>query len=250
MYTILLAEDEVKIREGLKTILEDIIGGFQVVGEAANGKEAQRFLETQVPDVLITDIRMPEMQGLDLIHRIREVYPEIFIIIISGYSDFTYARSAIKYGVSDYLLKPVDRVELTLAMEKIKRELDLRKHQIKHGMTVNKETDNKETEKFIIRKVKEIVIRRLEQDISLQYVAEQVHMNHRYLSVLFKSETGQNFSDYVTELRIEKAKVLLKDTHLNIENVAECCGYLNAKYFMSVFKQSTGKTPTSFRNDE
>jgi two-component system response regulator YesN len=103
-------------------------------------------------------------------------------------------------------------------------------------------------ERQIIRRIKEIITLRLEQDISLQYLADQVNLNHRYLSVLFKTETGVNLSDYVTQCRMEKAKGLLKHTQLKIQDISRLAGYPNAKYFMSVFKQVVGFTPTEYRD--
>src|SRR5690606_14366112 len=99
----------------------------------------------------------------------------------------------------------------------------------------------------VIRKVKELIHGNLHQDVSLQYVADHVNMNYQYLSVLFKSETNKNFSDYVKEARINKAKQLLKTTNLKIYEVSQLCGYASSKHFMTVFKQSVDITPTEYR---
>ncbi len=242
MYKVLLAEDELKIREGVRDIVNDVMTDFQVIGEASNGKEALGLLVQHMPDVLITDIRMPEMSGIDLIRHAREQLPELDIIIFSGYGDFEYAKSGIHYGVADYLLKPVDRVELIAVMERIKRKL-------RSQQPDSEPTNNEgEQERHIIRKVKSIIMDNLEKEISLQNIANNVHMNYRYLSVLFKNETGQNFSDYVTALRIAKGKRLLTETNLKIIEIARLCGYANYKYFMAVFKRSVGLTPSEYRD--
>lgn len=242
MFKVLLVEDEAKIREGLKHAIDDAKTGFQVAGEASNGVEAQNLLKTLVPAVLITDIRMPEMSGIDLIRHVRDQFPELDIIIISGYGDFEYAKTGIKYGVTDYLLKPVDRVELITVLEQIKKKLE--PEEADPALA----SDAVEKERQIIRRVKEIIAANLENEISLQFLADRVYMNHRYLSVLFKAETGQNFSDYVTEQRIAKGKKLLTETNLKIIEIARLCGYANTKYFMSVFKRSVGMTPSEFRD--
>lgn len=243
LHKLFLVEDEALIRAGLKHLIEKVIGGYQVVGEAENGRLALEALKSVKPDVLITDIRMNEMNGLELIKRIRDQYPDMYILILSGYADFEYAKQAIKYGISDYLLKPVDRTELAQALGDFKR---------RHGTQSDAEAQPGEGEsdqkgRQLIRKVKELVALRLDQEISLQYMAEQVHLNHQYLSVLFKSETGQNFTDYVSQCRMNRAKQLLKETNLKIYEVAKLSGYLSSKHFMAVFKDYTGKTPSQFR---
>lgn len=246
LHKLFLVEDEALIRSGLKHLIEEVIGGFQVVGEAENGRAALEALKSVKPDVLITDIRMNEMNGLELIRRIRDQYPDLYILILSGFADFEYAKQAIKYGISDYLLKPVDRTELAQALGEFKR---------KHGtgqelsdLQGEGGTDSKGRQ--LIRKVKELVAQRLDQEISLQYMAEQVHLNHQYLSVLFKSETGQTFTDYVSQCRMNRAKQLLKETNLKIYEVAKLSGYLSSKHFMAVFKDYTGSTPSQFREDK
>ncbi len=245
MFKVLLVEDEAKIREGLRHIVEQVITDYQVAGEAANGTEALELLKQHVPDVMITDIRMPEMSGIDLIQQAREQFPELEIVIVSGYGDFEYAKTGIRYGVTDYLLKPLDRVELVAVLERIKRKLQL---QHPAPAATQDKGQQREQERHIIRRVKEIVADNLENEISLQNIAERVYLNHRYLSVLFKNETGQNFSEYVTEQRMAKGKRLLAETNLKIIEVARLCGYGNYKYFMAVFKRFVGTTPSEFRD--
>lgn len=244
MHKVFLVEDEGIIRKGLKQLIEDVIGGFQVIGEADNGKTALEALKgSGVPDLLITDIRMHEMNGIEMIKRVRDLYPDLYMIIISGYADFEYAKQAIKYGISDYLLKPVDRVELTQALEQFRRRCEP-----EGVVAVDAEhEDDSQQGRQLIRRVKELILERLDQEISLQTIAEQVHLNPQYLSALFKTETGQNFSDYVTQCRMNKAKQLLKETNLKVYEVAQLSGYVSAKHFMSVFKELVGSTPSRYR---
>lgn len=246
LHKLFLVEDEALIRSGLKHLIEQVIGGYQVIGEAENGRLALEALKSVKPDVLITDIRMNEMNGLEMIRRIRDQYPDMYILILSGFADFEYAKQAIKYGISDYLLKPVDRTELAQALGEFKRKHGTGGGQ--PGQPEEGEADQKGRQ--LIRKVKELVALRLDQEISLQYMAEQVHLNHQYLSVLFKSETGQNFTDYVLQCRMKRAKQLLKETNLKIYEVAKLSGYLSSKHFMAVFKDHTGSTPTQYREQQ
>src|SRR3712207_3645012 len=118
MYKVLVVEDEAVIRGGLKKMIEEVVGGFLVAAQASKGKIALEQLAVWLPDLLVTDIRMSEMNGLDLIKRVREQYPDLPILIISGYNDFEYAKQALRYGVAEYLLKPIDRLELAQFLDK------------------------------------------------------------------------------------------------------------------------------------
>lgn len=242
---ILLVEDETKIRKGIRSIVEDVVKANLHIAEAANGKEALDWLRTQEKvDLVISDIRMGEMNGIELLKRTRELHPDISFIIISGYDEFAYARDAIRYGALDYLLKPIDRVELARVLNRV-REMVSRVG-VEHGSVVQEAHDEKE--RLLIRRVKELVNEFLDQDISLQFLAERVYLHPKYVSEIFKRETGRNLSDYVTELRMDKAKKLLKETTLKIAEISAMCGYANHKYFASLFKHHTGKTPKEFRD--
>jgi YesN/AraC family two-component response regulator len=234
----MLIEDEEIIRDGLQTLLEDVIGDFLVCCEANNGEEALEKLGITQPDIIITDIRMEKMGGIETIKYIREKNSNLPIIIISGYDDFSYVKSALKYQVSDYLLKPVDRIELKQTLDSITAKL------APELPSFNEERDDN----HIIRQVKDIVKTHLHEEISLRNVAKQVYINHQYLSTLFKNETGMSFSKYIVNLRIEKAKKLLKDTNLKIYEISSLCGYMSTKQFTSVFKQVSGNTPSDYKN--
>lgn len=118
---ILLVEDESTIRSGFRKVLEDVIGGVHVAGEASNGREALEWLKSHTTDAVFTDIRMKEMNGIDLIKRLKEQSPALPVVIISGYNDFVYAREAIRYEAVDYLLKPVETAELAQVVERLKK---------------------------------------------------------------------------------------------------------------------------------
>lgn len=124
MYSVLIADDEKIIRKGLCSLIDWESLGYEIIGEAANGREVLTFIEKQSPDVVMIDIRMPNLHGLEAIKRARESGYQGQFIILSGYSDFSYAQDAIRYGVRSYLTKPVDEEELTQVLAKIREELD------------------------------------------------------------------------------------------------------------------------------
>lgn len=249
MYKIVLVEDEDTIRQGLKRLIEEVIDGFKIVGEAGNGKEAIELLKREHPDLLITDIRMPNMNGLQLASWIKDCYEQLPVIIISGYDDFNYAQEALRHGAKDYLLKPINRIELAQTLQNITRVLDDKK---RTGQDYLNEKDKSEEgkEKRIIYEIKKMIHEHLDEDISLQYIAERVYLNPQYLSALFKNETEQNFSDYVTTCRMNKAKQLLSETQLKIYEVANLSGYVSVKHFMAVFKRLEGMTPSDYRKNK
>ncbi|MFD2327908.1 response regulator [Cohnella sp. GCM10020058] len=248
---ILLAEDEPKIRQGLRELIEAALPGAPVIREAASGKEAYEVVRTQPSlDLLITDIRMGEMNGIELLKRARRQHPVLSIVVISGYDEFAYAREALRYGVLDYLLKPIGRAELAQVLGRVQEAMASREAErsdCDDGRVASADRAGAGEERLLIRQVKELVAQSLDRDISLQYLAGEVYLHPKYLSDIFKRETGVNLSDYVTEQRIAKAKHLLRRTTLKIGDVAAMCGLPNQKYFASLFKQRTGCTPTEFR---
>jgi YesN/AraC family two-component response regulator len=250
MFKILLVEDEEIIRSGIKSLITQISKEFVVVKEAANGKEAMIYLQTEVPDVVITDIRMREMDGLSLIAKVRELYFDMPLIIISGYSDFAYAQKAIRFGVSDYMLKPIDRMAFVSTLERIRHTLEHKQGDKQKSEPNKVEVILKNDEsRRLIRKVKEYIQSHPEGDLRLQELASYVHLNPAYLSQLFKQETKLNLSDYITDTRMERAQYLLKHTELKIYDVARLSGYQSPKHFMLVFKQQLGRTPGAYREE-
>lgn len=252
MYKVLLVEDEIEIRQGMRELIRQAAPQFGVTGEAASGIEALAYLKCEMPDLLITDIRMREMDGLTMVSKAKEMYPELLIIIISGYGEFEYARKAIEYGVFHYLLKPIERHELVLAIQKVQVLLDRR-----YGVSALQQSaavpeaspgSNGGDTRKIIRDVKEYVKLHIDGDLRLQTVAACVSLNAAYLSQLFKSETGINYSDYISEARMERAKWLLAHTRLKIYDVARLSGHQSPKHFMLVFKQQFGVTAGEFRD--
>ncbi len=124
LYRIMLVDDEEEVRKAIIRNMDWEELGFTVVGDAENGEDALEKLEQWEPDVVITDIRMPYMDGLTLTERIREKYPSIKILIFSGYDDFEYAKQAIKLNVTEYILKPVNSEELAVILKRIQASLD------------------------------------------------------------------------------------------------------------------------------
>lgn len=177
-----------KIRQGLRKIVEDVIPSQLHIAEARNGREALEWLRMQDRvDLVITDIRMGEMNGIELIKRTKESHPATLFVIISGYDEFGYAREALRYGVCDYLLKPIERVELAGVLQRISDQLRASQSA---GSGESKEAGSDDKDRLVVRRVKELVGQHLSQDISLQFLAERVYLHPKYLSDMFKRATG------------------------------------------------------------
>jgi len=251
MIKILLVEDEEIIRNGLKNLIAQVSTDFQITKEAANGREALDYLQKEVPDFIITDIRMREMDGLTLTAKARERYPQMPILIISGYGDFEYARQALRYGVTDYLLKPIDRLALVSVLDQIRRGLVPKEGNASlPGEAADKdELPLKNDSRRLIRKVKEYIQGNPDKDLRLQVLAEYVNLNPAYLSQLFKQEAKIHLSDFITDVRMQRAKYLLLNSDLKIYDVARLSGYQSPKHFMLLFKQQVGKTPGAYREE-
>ena len=119
MLKVFLVEDEVVMRNGIKNNIPWEQEGFEFAGEASDGELAYPLIKKEKPDILITDIRMPFMDGLELSRLVKKELPQIKIIILSGYNEFDYAKTAINIGVTDYLLKPISSAKLLEAVKKV-----------------------------------------------------------------------------------------------------------------------------------
>ncbi len=239
MLRVFLADDEPWILISMKKIIDWSAEGFVICGEATDGVKAWERIQNLKPDVVITDIKMPEVDGLELIKRIREVGLDTDVVILSGYSDFQYARTAIRYDCSDYLIKPVDEEELLEIMRKIAQKHDPEEETGEEGYA---------SENSIIHSMLAIM-REEYKTVSQQMLADEFHMSVSAVSNLFKKNTGRSYSDHLLEIRVEKAEQLLRTTNDSIEQIAEEVGYNDYFYFMKIFKKATGMSASKYRKN-
>lgn len=229
-----LADDE---RIALKMVnkLIDWKGlDLTLVGWAENGPDLLELIREKKPDIVVTDIMMPGMTGLEIIAKALEEGMTPRFVITSAYANFTYAQTAMRLGVRDFLEKPVDSQELNQALKKIVKEMPV---QDKTMSAVS----------AVIRTVKNYIDDHYAQKITLENVSNEAYVSPNYLSGLFKKEMGVNFSEYLTEVRINKAKVLLGDLKYSIEEISGMVGFKDSGYFCSVFRKKVGCSPTEFR---
>ena len=254
----IVADDERWIRERIALSIDWAKAGLKVAGEAADGEEALSLSRELKPDVIITDIRMPGLSGLDLIKQLRKTGIRAKIIIISGYSDFKYAQKAIKLGVSDYILKPVENSELVSVVKKLVRQIEaenVRDHIIEQA-AFQKKLSEKLAEyadedgakaRNIIGKALTFIENNYNRPISLQETAAEVMLNPSYFSKLFREKVGLPYSKYLTLYKINKAKELMADPARRIKEISDLVGYDNVRYFSRVFKSVTGIPPNVYK---
>jgi len=372
MYKVFLAEDEIVVREGIRNSIHWEETSYILAGEAPDGEMALSMIQDIKPDILITDIRMPFMDGLALSRIVKKALPWIKIIILSGHDEFEYAREAISIGVEEYLLKPVSAQEMLSALGKVAKRIDEDKEELLSIADIKTKIRSTQDKlqysdknifnpadlliidgdmlltkfKYIAKKdiniivqeytsmlennwnenpmlvyfvfgeiivsvskviealggdIKDIVPFSLSREniqeiisspdafcenvrlllsamiefrdsntngryqsvivkareyidinfantnISLYSTAAYVGISPNHLSAVFVQETGENYIEYLTRVRIEKAKQLLKDTTMKSVDIAYETGFNDPHYFSNIFKKNTGLSPREFR---
>lgn len=241
MYSLIIVEDDESIRSGIVNLFPWEDTGFLITGDFSNGYSAWNYLQEH-PDTnaVLSDVLMPLIDGLELSKRINETYPFINVILISGYRDFTYAQQALQYHVRDFLVKPIQHNTLMLTFLKLKEELD------KVSTLPSTPIPNTQYYDKMIRVIKNYVLDNL-RTASLEEAAVLVHLSSSYLSRLFKTVTGESFSDYLLNKRMERACTLLQDFSAKIYEIAYETGYDNPKNFTRAFKNYYDITPKEYR---
>jgi len=246
-YTVVVVEDEPLILRNIVKKIESTDIGFAVTETAKNGQEALEIIKNDPPDVVITDIRMPILDGLQLLQHLYSLEPAVRSVVISGYNDFEYTRKAIQYNVRDYLLKPVETDELNQCLLRLKIELDAEHASVVDRVKALKASQG-ESIQDTIEKFRLFLEKNYTQDLNLSLIAQDLNFNLSYLSKCFTKMVGETPSSYIIHLRISHAKHLLKSVpELTIKEVGELVGYPDQNYFSRIFKLKTGISPAHFR---
>ena len=238
MYRIVVVDDEIRIVEGLKKIISNMQIGCEVVAAFTDSEKAYRYMrerENEI-DLLITDISMPELSGLELIEKAREYRPNLPCIILTGYEEFDYARKAVSLGVLRYLLKPVDIEELTQVISALVGPAEEVQHKHKYA--------NLSKEVRCIKKEIECDFKTFDMSAN----AQKQGYSKEYLYRLFRKEMNIGVNEYLTEVRLEKARQYMTDsTNLKIYEACEMVGYEDPVYFSKIFKKKYGVLPKDYR---
>lgn len=243
---LVIVDDEPAIRSGLVDLFPWDSLGYDVIGQFDDGKQALNFLLTNPVDVVLTDIRMPIMDGIALAKAIRQERPNIIIVFLSSYTEFEYARQGLLLGVRDYIIKPVKYQVLTDTFSRLYNS----------AITGDGNTDAAEDVKVpslyqgyyseIVSLVKQYVEEHL-ADASLETAAVAAGFSPNYVSRVFHKHAQISFSEYLLAERMKKAASLLRNINVKLYEVSEMVGYDNAKSFSRAFSQYYGTTPTEYR---
>lgn len=249
MFNLLLADDEGIVRRGIKTLVDFAALGIGTVFEAENGEQALEIVKQGNVHIVFADINMPRMNGLDFAKRARELDPAIKIALITGYDYFDYVLAALKLGVDDYILKPVSRDDVTELLIKL-----VEKRKAEAGLqSVIASADrlaglSGAADDSLKKTLSEHIERNIENPaFCLSGLAGDIGYNAAYLSTLFKKLFGLNFRDYLLDLRLERAKILLLSTQMKSYEVAQAIGIDDPNYLSALFKRKFGTTVSEFR---
>lgn len=238
--SIMLVEDERWVRTALRKVIGKVNLPLNIVHEATNGLDASDWLQSNKADLVLTDIRMPVMDGLSLLMEIKRRRYSADVMIVSGHDDFDYAQQGIRGGAVDYLLKPIEARELEI---RIRMWMGSKKQAIPGGR------DAAEEELSPV----EQVIRQIESErlyhITSAEAAEMAHLNASYFSKLFKNMKSVTFTEYMCMFRIREAARLLEQTSLRVCEIAERLGFSDTAYFSNCFRREIGQPPSDYRKE-
>jgi len=230
---VILIDDEYLVRERLKHIIDWEKEGYTLCGEAEDGLSGLKLIEDHDPDLAVIDINMPVLSGLELARKVNEKHKKVRMVILSGYNDFEYARSALNSGVCCYLLKPVNRDELLEIVQKIQTDIGL--PAVSCSKTIKLTID------FIKNHYSDM-------NLNIEMIANHVGINPTYLSSKFKKETGRKLVDEINICRLKEAEDILKRESLNLQELADLVGFNDPYYMSRCFKKYLGYSPSQMRN--
>jgi len=237
---VLLVDDEIALRDGFRRLFDWEKHNCEIVGEASDGVSAYNAIEALRPDIVIMDICIPIMNGLEVIRRVRPRYPQTAFVIVSGYDDFSYCREALRLKVEEYLLKPVNFDEFSDIIDNLKIKLYHRER----DSAPEAETS---ADRKLIYDITSYINAHLSEEISLKKLESVFFLTPGYISQIFKKELGVHYLAYLTNLRIGQAKDLLMNTDRSIVDISESVGFKDYRTFTKVFKKLENVPPSQYR---
>jgi two-component system response regulator YesN len=259
VWKLLLVDDEEIIREGLRDGVPWAQASIRVVGEAEDGAEALRKVRSLSPDIVLADIVMPGLTGLDFVKELRKEGQRCKVVFLSAHQKTDFMQTAFKVEAVDYLLKPVDIDELIAVMRRIAGDLEREQQQrqrlidlealLERRRTQDAAAEGSEpTDSPRIRRIKETIHGCFDRDVSLDDISELVGLSTAHMESVFKAETGRTVHECLSAFRMERAMALLSDPTYRIYEVANAVGYRDPNYFCRAFKKHVGVSPGDFRN--
>lgn len=250
MYKVVIIDDEPIIVEGISRIIPWKEKQCEIVAAAHDGVEGTQVIREFHPHIIITDIAMPGLDGLGMIAGLKSEFPDMQIIILTGFRNFDFAQKAIRLGVLRFLLKPSNLEELEEAITVACHNL-LDKGIVPAKdvfMQNHEETDVKAANSFIVKTALDYIDENYARKLTLADVAEKAYVSQWHLSKLLNKHTGQNFSEILNRKRINEARRLLENPAYRIGEIAEMVGFIDLAHFSRVFKRQAGISANEYRN--
>lgn len=259
MYNILIADDEGIERIILGKTLKKYYGDNCTIFEAENGRLAIEVATREDIQVIVMDISMPGIDGIEAARQIKLLKPSISIIFLTAHDEFSYAQKAVSVRAVDYLLKPCEDEELLSSVDEALRihERDVQLYKLEKISEVREEENVTVTceeilspndkNSAVLKEILDYIHEHYQKDISMQDAARRVNYSEAYFCKLFKRSFNMNFTTYLTNFRIKQAQKLLKDPLINIKDIGSAVGYSDSNYFAKVFKRATGFNPSEYR---
>jgi two-component system response regulator YesN len=239
---LLILDDDIQIREGIHYGIDWKSIGIDEVKSVGDGVIGMEIATSFMPNIIISDVRMPGMDGLEFLRRIKELLPLSKVIILSGYDDFEYLHTAIKYKADAYELKPINVKNLLNIIEEQKSKI------IAEGEEDLTPVLKDEPEySFRINKAIDYINTHFAENISTVTMSKMLMVTPNYFSALFKKETGCHFSNFLNNIRLKSAVYLLEHTDYLVYEIAELCGFHDYIYFSQNFKKAFGVSPSKYR---
>lgn len=264
MYNVLLVDDDKLVRYCLKKMNLWERYGFIVSDEAGDGQEALNKVSSSCFDLALVDIKMPKINGIEFLKELKGQGSNMCVVLMSRYSDFSYARQGIILGAFDYILKPLEEKDLIEVLPRVNNLLNSRKtdleiiKKLSDNIIINSSSSTQEKdiikknfylehENSVIRHISNYIVLHSDERISLETISKIFGFSSCYLSRLFKHITGEGLNNYITRVKMERAKALLQTGKYKNYEISDMLHYSNADYFCSLFKKYTGMTPVKYR---
>ncbi|WP_438823840.1 response regulator transcription factor [Bacillus sp. JJ1566] len=273
MIKVIIVDDELFERKALTKIIKTECTDIEVIGEAQNGRVAIEKATQLQPDLMLMDIKMPGIDGVEAVRQIKQLHPDIKFIMVSAFNTFEYAKEVMQQGVKEYILKPSRKADILEAIARVKAEIEEERRQVeaqtelksrmkellvlaqKEGITSISEDQSHSTELWknnqihgMLTKAKKYIDLRYYESLTLEEVAEYIELSPYHFSKLFKEKMGITFIDYVTTVRVNHAKKKMDDPSKSLKEICYSVGYKDPNYFSRVFKKYTGMSPSEYRS--